>query len=245
MSITPPPAPVFDYNTLVLPDDIPLSEFKQRTKMYGHIRHLNNKHGVGLWGIEEVCAYIRERKINHSRKPKAAPQKSKALAYSPSFKATNRTRDERFKDYLKHFKEPTPNDQRSLWTLIDLEMQLESVEERQKDARDSKDIGVYAEVLTKLSREYRLLQSDLGIGRVQRESEVEPVHVIQDFVVGAKKFLKDQTLAIKCEKCHHERRLNLGFVFFPFHREVAYQFQFKCPNPACGRINTITNELPL
>jgi len=159
------------------------------------------------------------------------------------------SREWRLRNYFETYKNPTPNDKHSLTSMVEIEIQMDLInkklnldgkgDEKELTSTDRKNLN---ETYASLSREHRQLQTSMGIGRAERAAEIDAAQEISSFVTGARKFLEEQSIPVRCRHCND--KLNLGFVVFHHREGAAWEFNFQCPNPKCGKTNRIQGKKP-
>ena len=103
-------------------------------------------------------------------------------------------------------------------------------------AKTVKDLN---DTRTALSREHRLLQQALGIGRAARGEQINIEEQIRKWREAARARVEKESTPIRCANCVSD--FNLGFILFHFRDDVPWSFSFQCPK--CQTLNHLTGQV--
>jgi len=170
------------------------------------------------FGVQEIVSYLVD--------PDTLERRAK---YAERIRSANFLA--RLEKYTQSYTNITPNDQHSFETLVSIEMQMDEIDTQLRagglSARDHKDLS---ETQTTLSREHRLVQQALGIGRAARGEQVNIENEIRKFREAARIRIENETVAIRCPVCPES--YNLGFILYHFRQDQPWSFLTNCPK--CG-----------
>lgn len=205
-------------------------------------RHLNDHYGKGEWGDDEFDQYMHElygRAVEQSEAAERAERPPKEFPIAEE----GATFDERVQAYIDYFENPSPNDLVMIRTMVSIEMAIENANQQYVAALSADSVSRsaakgWSDIVRQMSREHRLIQETLGIGRAKREKEdkdVDQVEYVRSVMRRATSFVKEHSIPIRCPYCTGEEaevEINMGFILFHFRQDVPWRFEYQCPR--CG-----------
>lgn len=211
---------------------VTLRDILKSSKLFPIRVSLNKQYGLNLWGVNEVGQYLLNSRAN--RGDKKGKQRIKVEA-KKVYKDTERSVVQRVDAYISNFEGVTPNDIQTFRQMAVLEQQMVEIEARLqlKEQLDPKDLKTLGELYTKLSGEFRQLQSVLGIDRSSRETQVDTAAELKKMIGAAKELLKKNSIPITCKSCAEKGVVIAeGYVLFHFRNDVKWSWDSVCPQ--CG-----------
>lgn len=213
----------------------------RRFAVLGGVKTVLNRRYPDGWGDEQVRAYIIER-----RRQRIEITLIRYRNLDTERKNVEQLVEGKVKEYLAHFRDPTPNDLVSLREMARISLTLDMLAEKQEamilDARidqkeiSSRDFESISKVRADSMRAFAALEKQLGIDRQSRESESDTLTLLQETRAEAARLLASRKRDITCAACEAKGELfNLGFIVFHFEQNgLAYEFACQCPR--CGGV---------
>ena len=213
-------------------------DIKKASSLFPIQATLNKQYGAGNWGVDEIGAQLLKSRAGRADKKTAR----KVVETKEVYHDLNRSVDKRVDAYISHFEGVTPNDIQAFRQMAVLETQMAEVETRLHDAGLLPDeLKKYGELYSKLSGEFRQLQTSLGIDRASRETQVDTAEELKKMMKGAQELLKKHGVPIICPKCREDNvKINQGFVMFHFRQDVTWTWTSQCPK--CGSMIVLGEE---
>jgi hypothetical protein len=214
-------------------------DIRKNSTLFPIITKMNKLYGAGNWGIDELGQDILERRSKTpDKKTPRVVVKAKEV-----YKDTNRSIEQRVDAYISNFEGVTQNDIQTFRQMAVLEQQMVEIETRLLDkGLIPAELKTLGELYTKLSGEFRQLQSILGIDRSSRETQVDTAEALKRYVHGADELLKKHAVEIRCPKCvAKEVVINQGYIMFHFRNDVTWTWTSRCPQ--CGEMLVLGKEV--
>jgi len=141
--------------------------------------------------------------------------------------------------YLKTLPKVTLNDITLLENMVSMELEMERLRNKMPDEKDGLEARKLSEAISNYSKEYRLIQDSLGIGRSQRSTEIDMQSEVDKLVEESTVLVEKSGVPISCHFCKSD--YEMGWVLFHFRDDVAWSWTFACP--ACKQVNHVTGDI--
>lgn len=205
-------------------------------------RHLNDHYGKGEWGDDEFAQYMHELYGRAKEQSEAADRAERPPKEFP-MPEDGAGLDERIQAYIDYFENPSPNDLVMIRTMVSIEIAIENANRQYVAALAADSVSrtaakSWSDIIRHLSREHRLIQDTLGIGRSTREKEdkdTDQVEYIRSVMRRVSSFVGEHSIPIRCPSCAAEEAqvdINMGLILFHFRQDVPWRFECQCPR--CG-----------
>lgn len=171
------------------------------------------------------------------RKP-GRPKGSTANKVSKSgsiIKNRPKTAKARLDGYLDMMPMATLNDITLLENMVAIELEMDRLRNSMPDEKSGLEARKISEALSNYSKEYRLIQDALGIGRNQRSTEIDMQKEVDRLVAESTELVDKVGVKIQCKACVSD--FEMGLILFHFKDEVPWVYVFACPK--CGIVNQI------
>lgn len=167
------------------------------------------------------------------RKPGRPKGSTKAASVG---KKTPKTFKERMAEYERTMPKLTVNDRALLGAMVNMEIKFPIYQKQIADCKDGREAAKFQEAYNNSLKEYRLIQSSLGMDRAQRSTDIDMQTEIDKLVDEATVLVDDLGRNIACSHCTSD--FEMGTVIFHFRDDVPWTFNFICPK--CGQLNTMS-----
>lgn len=147
-------------------------------------------------------------------------------------KARPKTAKARLEEYVRTLPKITLNDITLLENMVAIEMEMDRLRKLMPTAKEGLEARKISEALTNYSKEYRLIQDALGIGRNQRSTEIDMQKEIDALVADSDALVAKVGVWITCTACVSD--FEMGTIIFHFRDNVPWLWVFACPR--CGTI---------
>lgn len=162
-------------------------------------------------------------------RPPGSSNKAAALGKDPvTFK-------ERMAEYERTMPKLTLNDRSLLAAMVNMEIEFPKFQKKIAACVDGREAAKFQEAYTISLKEYRQIQSALGMDRAQRSTDIDMQTEIDKLVDESTKLVEDLGRNIACAHCASD--FEMGMIIFHFRDDVPWRFIFDCPK--CGQPNTI------
>lgn len=206
-----------------------IRELKRVRKLRIFNERLDVLYGVDCWGYPEVAKLKREfeeARIAKGTDVTGTRQRKQAVRYSERV-------ERKFKEYMKGYEKPAPNDIATLKHLCQLEILIEDAQLKLQGVLGADEFKKYSDVLRGLSTDHLKLQQALGITLRDREEQATGLDDVRDYVMGAKAMVDRLAIPVECAACQAKKiKINIMLVINHFRGYIPVQIITVCPK--CG-----------
>jgi hypothetical protein len=143
---------------------------------------------------------------------------------------------ERMAEYERTMPKLTLNDRSLLQAMVNMEIQFPDFQKKIAGSKDGREAAKYQEAYNISLKEYRQIQSALGMDRAQRSTDIDMQTEIDKLVAEATELVENVGRNIACAHCVSD--FEMGTLIFHFRDDVPWTFNFVCPK--CGQPNAIS-----